>query len=333
MKTPIQLCSITLACFGLPASSHAALLAYEGFDSSQFNTGASGTGADFSTDDLRSQGAGSGLGFTSNWANPTINGTDPGGGTDYWSNTDNSAATAYYRASTGQTGYTDGAGSSLMTTSGQAFFTTTDAANPQVSLERSYATGLRPGNDFFYASALLTIDGTNHALVGLASTSGTTTSATRPFQFGFNAAGNLVAAGNINKSIDDRDVGVSTASYSPGTYFLVAKFSDVDTENDNIEIWVNPTLGAAGEMATPDYVYDDPAVSSSGHNFAVFDNGSWRVQGIVLDSGDDANGTTGFDEIRFGESFADVTPFVPEPSSTLLLTISAISLLSIRRRV
>jgi len=132
---------------------------------------------------------------------------------------------------------------------------------------------------------------------------------------------------------------VSSTTVAPGTYLLVARFNDIGTEDDTVDLWLNPLLGASGELAAPDLTFNQATPAGTNKSFLVTTNGAWSVSGIVIDAGgfsQDGVGSVGVDEIRFGTSFADVTPIsaVPEPMSVALLLIgfTAVAGWRVRRR-
>ncbi len=87
-----------------------------------------------------------------------------------------------------------------------------------------------------------------------------------------------------------------------------------------VRAWVNPAIGGAA-----------PSIASA---VAVkADLGAWpspdRLGFFSLGSGDSA---VTWDELRWGDSFADVTPVVPEPATSGLIAIAWGGLLVLRRR-
>ncbi len=84
---------------------------------------------------------------------------------------------------------------------------------------------------------------------------------------------------------------------------------------DTVELWVNPTLG--GTLGTAD-------ASISGGDFAI----------TCFNTRPDTANVFIFDELRIGESYADVTPYtvIPEPTTWALLAGSLTALVVFRRR-
>ena len=97
---------------------------------------------------------------------------------------------------------------------------------------------------------------------------------------------------------------------------LVAKVT-FGAVTDTISLYVNPALGG-GPPASPTVSLAVPHAAT----LSQFD----------VDYGSLSGGSTMFDEIRLGQTFADVTP-VPEPSSLLLAGLAALGLHLKRRRV
>ena len=111
------------------------------------------------------------------------------------------------------------------------------------------------------------------------------------------------AGGNIASS--------SVAAQTATTVFLVLHV-EFQAGNDLIELFVNPTLGAA-LPAGADAVMSN--LDLAGSTLTINNASGWTT-----------------DEIRLGDSFAAVTPtLVPEPSGLLLL-VSGLGLLGLAQR-
>lgn len=110
----------------------------------------------------------------------------------------------------------------------------------------------------------------------------------------------------------------NTVAVTTGTTLLVMELTYTATGNDTINLWVNPTSTSSPQDAT----------------FTV-SGGLAQIQGIELvqNSGTDSttNFTTDFDEIRIGNTFADVVP-TPEPTTAATLGILGIAACLRRRR-
>lgn len=306
MKHKIYLTFFSTLSLLFGITLQASILAYEGFDSSNYASGLSGTGADFATDNLVGQGAGMGSGFTSNWGGPSTDGQALG---DYWLNSNASSSSAYYRASTGQATYTDGSGKTLETTSGQSTFT---GDGTRVSLQQFTSTGTNAPPEL-YISTLVTLDGSATDLsfgsAFLSSTGGNP----RPFNFGFTSSGNL----NINAwtSGSSSVSGTSAGTYAAGTYLLVARVAQSTGSGDTLDVWVNPLLENELGSGAAD-------LSVNGGGFYV-QGSTWSMDGLTVDSA--GSGSASFDELRVGTTFSDVTPVIPEPSTLLLSMISLVA--------
>ena len=81
---------------------------------------------------------------------------------------------------------------------------------------------------------------------------------------------------------------------------------DFTSGDDTFSLYVNPTPG-------------DPQPAAADATL-TFDLGSQN--GLALNTGNGAQ--VSFDEIRIGETFADVTPLVPEPASLILLGLAGL---------
>lgn len=80
---------------------------------------------------------------------------------------------------------------------------------------------------------------------------------------------------------------------------VVIRLDFTDAANAVFHMWVNPDLDAEPSLADADAAGSRGTVSFNG----------FRIQ---------SNAAGTFDEIRFGTTFADVTPLIPEPSSLAL---------------
>ncbi|MDF3128940.1 hypothetical protein P0Y35_07015 [Kiritimatiellaeota bacterium B1221] len=294
------------------------LLAYEGFDSSVYNTTAG-----FANNNLSGQGIGSGSGFTVDWGAATSDGETLGGSAGtipYWLNTNNSSASAYYSASTGQASYTDGNSQTLATTAGQSTFT---GDGTRVSLQRFTSTGTSAPN-VLYLSALVTLDGSATDLsIGFASVN-TGSNDDRPFSFGFNVDNELTTVGWGSGTSNSTPGGAisSVSSYGAGTYLLVAKITNSGGAGDTLDLWLDPLLGNEAGSGSAE-------LTVTGGGFFVGSNSSWSVDGLVLDSS--GTGSVSVDELRVGTTWDDVTPTaVPEASTLVLSMLSLVTIIGLR---
>jgi hypothetical protein len=118
----------------------------------------------------------------------------------------------------------------------------------------------------------------------------------------------------------------SGATYTSGSWavlnqvnLFVVEYTFVPgSANDTVSLFVNPTPG--GTQPTPDVT-----LSAAGTDAA-----SLQEIGFKANSGTSA-GTWLFDTLRVGDTWADVTPEVPEPSAVALLGFGVLSLAGWRR--
>jgi hypothetical protein len=96
---------------------------------------------------------------------------------------------------------------------------------------------------------------------------------------------------------------------------LVVMKIDYMSGNDNVELFVDPTLGTepTTPTATTTSVID---LAFDGLSFACYPSASGEYTPTYVD------------EIRVGTSYADVTPSVPEPSSIILTVLGTFGLLA-----
>ena len=128
---------------------------------------------------------------------------------------------------------------------------------------------------------------------------------------------------------------ISTADLTPGTtYFVVveAQINSTDTDGTN-SMWLNPDSSTWGddELTRP---------AADGHENGLPAGGTWSMQSLLIGSGigaGDAPADALLDEIRVGDSWADVTTnnaplAVPEPAGLTLFAFGALGLWRRRRR-
>jgi hypothetical protein len=298
----IPLMSLALSLGFAPRAS-AGLLAYEPF------ANAAGTTIIGSSD---------GFGFSSAWVN-------------YSTSTGIDTNTSYGLS------YTDGSGNSLTTSGGAGFFQGSTTANASMQPIRvlSFATGTNSGSiktdgSSIWISFLIARSGPTGTLagnpygrgvnLGLDVSNGVTTAVVQHLATGGSSAApqNTVglipqgAAGNLKPS---------TVTFGGQTNLVVVRI-DYLNGNDSAYLWVNPTLGS------------QPLDSTANTNSLVgFD---FSFNDIRMFAGGQANGAQPYgeallDEVRIGDTWADVTP-IPEPVMASLVGLGGLALLIYRRR-
>lgn len=115
--------------------------------------------------------------------------------------------------------------------------------------------------------------------------------------------------------LEDRGGSLQVSSGVPTvvgeTVFLVLK-AEFIAGNDQFTLFMNPVPGAP-----------EPATGTVKNN-----SNAGTVAGLTIYS----TGAFSIDELRLGETFADVTPAVPEPATVLLALWSAVAVIGARRR-
>jgi hypothetical protein len=135
------------------------------------------------------------------------------------------------------------------------------------------------------------------------------------------ADGDLQILNNDFSGFDGVDNVTGAASVSDGVHLLVAQIErDGLGSGDKVNVWLDPDIGE-GTVPTP------TASTSQGIDFTD------QLGLVLIPTVDDPNnyGTYRHDEVRVGESFADVTP-VPTPSSASAALIGLGTLLMVKPR-
>ena len=274
----------TLILTSLPRPAGAALQAYDGF------TNAPGGNI---------IGAGGGTGFMEDWQ---ANG---------------SAGVAYY--TNFSLGYTDASGNVLVTSGNAGFFQGPTAASGAMQPNRAFSFTNGLVNETKYISLLMVRQGPTNGSVGNPYPRGVNATFDYPTSSGganqrsgignssgaaTNTLGILSNGGNIRSSINPPyQFGGSYGPYPPITNFVVLRYELIggDTTLDNAYLWVNPTNLAV-----------EPPISSATTNvLGLYDYtmNRWRMFVGGLDSGNNRPyGEIIVDELRIGDTWADVTP-------------------------
>lgn len=186
--------------------------------------------------------------------------------------------------------------------------------NPIYPTNPSGSMYYRQSNLGFFSGGNSTAGGTEKADLGLVNGTATQTSQN------FAAWGGTVAAGTPNLS--------TVSAFSSSVQFVLVKLVvDNTTAVDTYYAWfnTNPSLLGNNANAPANGTAD---VSSSGADLSSVNVIRFQAGGF------NANGTNAFftvDEVRLGDSFADVTP-VPEPAIFGLAALGGLALLALRRK-
>jgi hypothetical protein len=188
----------------------------------------------------------------------------------------------------------------------------TPAVNAISGVTRDLAAPLGQTNSTVYLSFLIEPEGTLHGgafngFMGL-----TLESAGEPEFYVGKPGGGSINSWVMEERGGVNQIGSSTATTIGATALLVVKAEFSTVGNDKFTLYVNPTPGDAAPAT---------GVVKNNSSFGVFD-------GITIYS----TGAMRIDEIRIGETFADVTP-IPEPSTFALLATATLGVtLAMRHR-
>jgi len=292
--TLVARCNLTmflaLTFFASPSAVRAALLAYEPF------TNAPGVDIIGSSD---------GFGFSGAWQ----------------ANSSGGVAT---NTSFGLK-YTDAVGNALVTDGGAGFFQGLTSAN----------TSMQPIRLFAFARGTNGTDGTVTWISFIAVRQGPVVAGNNPYPRGANIPHDI-NNGNLQKLAIGNSTGAATntvgliplgnagnlkasAALFSVTNFIVVRVEHITNGNDNAYLFVNPTLSA------------EPSVAQANTNsLASFDFSFDRLR---VFAGGNASAAQPYaemllDEYRIGETYADVTPYVPgtnPPAPGLVITNTSLS--------
>jgi hypothetical protein len=172
----------------------------------------------------------------------------------------------------------------------------------------------RQSNLGFFSGGNSTAGGTEKADLGLPNGSAT-------------QAGNVWSAWGGTVTGGAANVSTVSAFSSSVQFVLVELVVDNTTATDSYYAWINPNSSLFGDnLNTPNI--STANVTNSGADLSSVNVLRFQAGGY------NANGTNAFftvDEVRLGDSFADVTP-VPEPAIFCLAAIGGFAFLALRRR-
>ncbi|MBX3434001.1 MAG: hypothetical protein KF847_11825 [Pirellulales bacterium] len=123
-------------------------------------------------------------------------------------------------------------------------------------------------------------------------------------------------------NFSELDGGAHTLASLAGVHLIVMKFEFDPALPDVVSVFLDPTSSVEGDWT--------PAAVVSAPNSDLYITHHGGLANFTFSGGGHVPGR--FDELRWGETFADVTPFIPEPAGLTLLGLSIGSLLIGRRR-
>lgn len=226
--------------------------------------------------------------------------------------------------------YTDGLGNILQTTGGSGYFTGTPAAT---SMSRSLSAARGDGTTTWISFVAQRFGPDAYWAASVQFRSGDTGGTTEKITVGEISENNATlgadAANNWWGLFNQAGAGGSAANTADGYLVTNLTFVLLRVDNgvgatDSVRMWLNPNLNVA-----PDDL--SASVTLSGLDL-TFD----RIRIFSRNGGSGfANAELGVDELRLGETFADVSAFtaVPEPSTyAALLGAATLGFVAYRRR-
>ena len=188
----------------------------------------------------------------------------------------------------------------------------TPAAPPNDFL---YGRAVGPAQFFYQSVATATTAGNEHFGFGRGTQSSETDTSLAHDTWA------VVQQGNANAS---KVSNVNMAS-APADFLLMRVDHIGSTVNDlanadTLRVWINPALGSVPSDASADIVFNanEFAAALGVNRDFIFNKVRMFAGNVQTTPSGRSYGSLEMDELRIGESFADVTPLVPEPSVALL---------------
>ena len=306
--------AILLPLLACPAFSGAALLLYEGFDSTRYDT----TGGYASP-----AGASNALVW-----DPDV---DPGNGNHVaqgpsvhgfasspWVHGAAINSIVYGRLENSQQSYTG-----LTTTTGQLNIQRSGSGSGDKIFSRNLSLGGGTSASLpetLYISGLITRNATSFNLSFSSSNtiSNPTTLDTRTFRMAVDGAGTVTFSQNGGSSVTSATP-LWDASSSPVFFVMKIENSVLNeaspTSGDKISLYLNPDLSSEAAN-TPVFEYGDAASA-----YYVIGNSDYAMDSMSLMGSPANGGSVIFDELRFADSWEDAHSAIPEPHAALVASL------------
>lgn len=321
---------LSLVFLGGGLHANAALLLYEGFDSSHYSTTGgypsslpAGTTTDALVWDPNTNVA------DNNHVSqaPAVLGFSSAG----WVHGASIASSVYGRMEANQRSY-NGGGVDLVTTTGQLNIrrTGTGSGKKTFSRELSLAGGTTASlPTTLYISGLITRTATSFDIQFVFSNAINSGTDSRSFTLSAAVDGIVTITGSGSTGVVSADALWNT-DMTP-TFFVMkvenAVMGSSPTNGDRISLYLNPDLTSEAAN-TPVLVY-----GTENTNFFVTANNDWSLARMTLGADPAQNGSVIFDELRISDSWVDAySATIPEPHSALALVLSGAAFAFARKR-
>jgi hypothetical protein len=157
-------------------------------------------------------------------------------------------------------------------------------------------------------------------------------------QIGTGTATNAMTNGNLGLFFNNSQPGgvVNAATpipYGVGvTHLIIGKVEWNPTGNETVTLWVDPTDVTSEAAAGTPYIVNNGFELTSFNSVRLFSGNEAAAVGAPHNHPIKPPVSADYDEIRIGNSWANVTTIVPEPTGFVLSLVCLAGLASLRRR-